>query len=88
MPPLPFAHDQPTPGSCSVFYGRKVKKRVLTRWGTHSLVTAVRNMVEEALVDPRNQRFMLMSGALPGLNQPALLAFMLLKDSDTALLLD
>lgn len=35
-----------------------------TEWGTHSLVRAVRLMVAEALQDPTNQRFMLMSGEL------------------------
>jgi hypothetical protein len=48
---------------CSVLHGREAKERIVTQWGTHSLVTAVRGMLREALQDPHNQRFLLMSGA-------------------------
>ncbi|KAI3430985.1 hypothetical protein D9Q98_009388 [Chlorella vulgaris] len=51
---VPFDED-------SIFHGREAKNRVPTEWGTHSLVRAVRLMVAEALQDPTNQRFMLMS---------------------------
>ncbi|KAL4420725.1 hypothetical protein ABPG75_010381 [Micractinium tetrahymenae] len=45
----------------SIFYGRKTKARLTTRWGTHSLVAAARLLLQEALQDPRNQRFLLLS---------------------------
>lgn len=35
--------------------------RVLTRWGTHSLVEATRNLLWNAYRDPLNQRFVLLS---------------------------
>lgn len=46
----------------SIFYGRKIGERLVTRWGTHSLVAAARLLLQEALRDPRNQRFLLLSG--------------------------
>jgi hypothetical protein len=56
---------------CSIFEGRRVVRLVPTKWGTHSLVAAARSMVEEALSDPRNQRFWLLSGEPCPRQQPA-----------------
>lgn len=57
----------PPPEPRSIFYGRKIKGRLTTRWGTHSLVAAARLLLQEALRDPRNQRFLLLSGEGPAL---------------------
>ena len=40
---------------------RLVNHRVLTEWGTHSLVIATRSLLWEAFKDPANQRFVLIS---------------------------
>ncbi len=65
--PAPSRHaccsDLSTLLSCrSIFYARKIRARLTTRWGTHSLVAAARLLLQEALQDPRNQRFLLLSG--------------------------
>ena len=69
LDPLPLApmtrawHSaSPCSLGCSMFHGREVPDRVATQWGTHSLVAAVRVMLREALRDPANQRFLLLSG--------------------------
>lgn len=48
----------------SLFAGREVGGRQATVWGNHSLVDAERALLQEALRDPLNQRFALLSGAL------------------------
>ncbi|CAL8469014.1 g8555 [Coccomyxa elongata] len=45
----------------SVFHGRVIPTRLKTRWGTHSLTTAIRALLKEALNDAQNQRFVLLS---------------------------
>ena len=58
----------------SVFYGRELPqaKRVLTAWGQHSLVDAAKALLAAALVNPRNQRFFLISESTLPLYSPLL----------------
>lgn len=54
------------PPACrSVFHGRETSQRIATAWASHTLVKAVRLLVRDALADPRNKRFILLSGAQP-----------------------
>ncbi|KAK9823942.1 hypothetical protein WJX72_006544 [[Myrmecia] bisecta] len=45
----------------NVFHGHDIDNKVEVAWGTHSLIAATRNLLEEALQDPLNQRFVLLS---------------------------
>ena len=47
-----------------MFHGRETSRRIATAWASHSLVAAVRLLLRDALADPLNKRFVLMSGAL------------------------
>ena len=40
-----------------------MRHRIVTLWGTHTLVEATRNLLWEAFRDPTNQRFVLISEA-------------------------
>ena len=54
-----------SPPRCrSMFHGREASQRIPTAWASHSLVAAVRLLLRDALADPANKRFILMSGAL------------------------
>lgn len=64
----------------SIFYGRKIKGRLTTRWGTHSLVAAARLLLQEALRDPRNQRFLLLSESDVPLWPPGLLYLQMMAE--------
>eukprot|EP00271_Cylindrocystis_brebissonii_P012829 TRINITY_DN32337_c0_g1_i1.p1 TRINITY_DN32337_c0_g1~~TRINITY_DN32337_c0_g1_i1.p1 ORF type:complete len:374 (-),score=38.06 TRINITY_DN32337_c0_g1_i1:278-1399(-) len=44
-----------------LFWGRQISNSVLVEWGRVSMVTAERRLLEEALRDPHNQRFVLLS---------------------------
>ncbi|KAG0555183.1 hypothetical protein KC19_12G150600 [Ceratodon purpureus] len=46
---------------CSAFIDRQLKKPVLVEWGEASMLQAERLLLEEALKDPHNQRFILLS---------------------------
>lgn len=58
-----YIHSQ-TPSSSyspdSVFYGRHVRARV-TKWGDISMCDAERRLLANALLDPQNERFILLS---------------------------
>eukprot|EP00887_Chlorella_sp_A99_P003649 scaffold7.g3649.t1 len=45
----------------SIFASRIIASRVTTEWGTHSLAQATKNLVEEAVKDPDNEWFVLLS---------------------------
>ncbi|KAL3131147.1 hypothetical protein ABBQ38_000452 [Trebouxia sp. C0009 RCD-2024] len=45
----------------SVFHNQEVSQRVETQWGHHSLAEASRRLLQAALQDPLNQRFVLVS---------------------------
>ena len=63
----PAAHRRPLPRHAagydpgSVFDGKLLEERVQTEWGTISLVTAERSLLEVALRDPSNTHFLLIS---------------------------
>ena len=60
-----YVHTPPnvTLKAGSPFAGREVPARVRAAWGDHSVVEATRALLREALRDPLNQRFVLLSEA-------------------------
>ena len=60
-----YVHTPPnvTLRAGSPFAGREVPNRVRAAWGDHSVVEATRALLREALADPLNQRFVLLSEA-------------------------
>eukprot|EP00887_Chlorella_sp_A99_P002188 scaffold21.g2188.t1 len=60
-----YVHSQPdyvdTSPPGSIFHDRTVGCRMPTSWGSHSTIDAVRQMTRQALEDPQNQRFVLLS---------------------------
>jgi hypothetical protein len=60
-----YVHTPPnvTLKAGSPFAGREVGGRVRAAWGDHSVVEATRALLREALSDPLNQRFVLLSEA-------------------------
>ncbi|CAM8903166.1 hypothetical protein QQ045_012167 [Rhodiola kirilowii] len=55
-----FAFDESTTRS-SCFYGRELKNSIQVRWGEASMIEAERLLLEAALEEPANQRFVLLS---------------------------
>jgi hypothetical protein len=53
--------EHPAYSEDSLFYGRETSQRIATAWASHSLVAAVRLLLRDALADPLNKRFILMS---------------------------
>ncbi|KAI3426374.1 hypothetical protein D9Q98_008746 [Chlorella vulgaris] len=56
--PSPAGHRLPPD---SLFAGREVEGGVTARWGNHSMIDAERALLQAALADPLNQRFVLLS---------------------------
>ncbi|KAI3992743.1 hypothetical protein MKX01_021704 [Papaver californicum] len=55
-----YVFDESTTNS-PIFYGRQLKKSVQVLWGESSMIEAERLLLDEALQDPANQRFVLLS---------------------------
>ncbi|PIN21331.1 hypothetical protein CDL12_05967 [Handroanthus impetiginosus] len=55
-----FVFDESTTRS-ALFYNRQLKNRIKVAWGEASMIEAERLLFEEALQDPANQRFVLLS---------------------------
>ncbi|MCL7047646.1 hypothetical protein MKW94_010668 [Papaver nudicaule] len=55
-----YVFDESTTRS-PIFYGRQLKRRVRVLWGESSMIEAERLLLDEALQDPANQRFVLLS---------------------------
>lgn len=64
----------------SLFYNTDIKERVYTGWGWYSLVTATRNMMQHALQEPLNRKFILMSEAGIPLYPPTTLYHQLITE--------
>lgn len=62
--PIDLTLLTPPTSPCSMFHGREASQRIITAWASHSLIAAVRLLLRDALADPLNKRFILMSGAL------------------------
>lgn len=71
-----YAHVVPSAGAVppsSLLYGRTTRKRLETVRFEHSMVRATKYMLEEALLDSRNQRFVVLSDSHIPLYPAALL---------------
>ncbi|KAL9236599.1 hypothetical protein vseg_011246 [Gypsophila vaccaria] len=55
-----FEFDESTTRS-PLFYGRQLKNSIQVAWGESSMIEAERLLLDEALKDPANQRFVLLS---------------------------
>ncbi|KAI3849055.1 hypothetical protein MKX03_011498 [Papaver bracteatum] len=55
-----YVFDESTTRS-PIFYGRQLKKSIQVLWGESSMIEAERLLFDEALQDPANQRFVLLS---------------------------
>ncbi|KAL6002057.1 hypothetical protein ACLOJK_037505 [Asimina triloba] len=55
-----FVFDESTT-RCPLFYGRQLSRSIEVVWGESSMIEAEKLLLEEALEDPANQRFVLLS---------------------------
>ncbi|KAK9862414.1 hypothetical protein WJX84_009242 [Apatococcus fuscideae] len=57
-----------------------VRNRSLTRWGDHSTTAVVRSMIQEALINPLNEKFMLLSETCVPLYPPQVIHMQLIQE--------
>ncbi|KAK9808849.1 hypothetical protein WJX72_005003 [[Myrmecia] bisecta] len=58
--------------NASLFHGTDLQNRIATQWGHHSTTEAARRMLQAALKEPLNQRFVLLSESCIPLYPPAM----------------
>ncbi|PRW58041.1 Transcription initiation factor TFIID subunit 13 [Chlorella sorokiniana] len=65
----------------SVFQGRLIPDRAGMRAGTHSMMVAIKKLVEAAVLDQRNERFVLVGNTTVPLYHPAMFYQQLMSES-------
>ncbi|EFN57293.1 hypothetical protein CHLNCDRAFT_143889 [Chlorella variabilis] len=68
-----------------VFQGRLIPDRIVAKWGTHALAAAAKRLVEAAVLDQRNERFVLVGDTTVPLYHPALMWQQLMHDARSRL---
>lgn len=69
----------------SLWHGRSLPERVKVEWGQHSMVDATRALLRNALKDPLNQKFILLSEAGIPLYPPDVLYHQLITEDKSRL---
>ena len=69
-----------------MWHGRNIPERVLVEWGKHTMVDATRALLRNALADPLNQKFMLLSEAGVPLYSPQVVYHQLMTEAKSRLM--